>query len=84
MVRKGDECDLCVYAPTLQQSATFQTIDVRSNLKIKQYLNSVYTNRSWLVHGLESTEAVRAVSLSALAYAVTWLSPITIRDAPHR
>jgi len=32
----------------------------------------MYTNRSRLVHVVESTEAVRAVSLSALAYAVTW------------
>jgi len=47
------------------------TIDVRSNIKIKQYSNSVNTNRSRLVCGLESTEAMCAVSLSALAYAVT-------------
>ena len=44
----------------------------------------MYTNRSRLVRVLESTEAMHAVSLSALAYAVTWPSPITIKDAPHR
>jgi len=57
--------------PTLQQSAPSQTIVIRSDIKIKQYSNSENTNRSRLDRGLESTEAVRAVSLSALAYVVT-------------
>jgi len=32
----------------------------------------MYTDRSQIVRVLESTEAVRALSLSARAYAVTW------------
>ena len=66
-----EKWSLCECVPTLQQSAPFQTIDIRSDIKIKQYSNSVNTNRSRLVRGLESTEAVRTVSLSALAYAIT-------------
>jgi len=41
-------------------------------VKIKQRSTYKHTNRSLLVSVLESTEAIRAVSLSAWAYAVTW------------
>jgi len=56
-----------VCVPTLQPTAPFQMLDTRTDIKITQYSNNVNTNRSRLVRGLESTEAMRAVSLSALA-----------------
>jgi len=61
-VRNGEKWSLYECVPTLQQPAPFRTIDVLSNIKIKQYINSLNTNRSQLVRGLESTEAMRAVS----------------------
>jgi len=62
-----EKWSLCECVPTLQPTAPSQTLDIRTDIKIKQYSNNLNTNRSRLVRGLESTEAVRAVSLSALA-----------------
>ena len=59
------------YDPTLLH---LRTATDRYNVvlvKIKATFQHIYTDRSLLFSVLESTEGVRAVSLSALAYAVT-------------
>ena len=67
---------------TTQQATVFRTREYTSNIKVKQCSKQCeHKHRSRLVRGLESTEAVRSVSLSALAQVA---SPITIRDATYR